>query len=73
MRGGVAHVNPDEVENHYSYCSNWWTNSNSIVKRSIFMDDFVYSVAPTRIKIQDLDALGEDLVDLNLAFGGRRR
>jgi len=71
LRGGVAHVNPDEVENHYAYCSNWWTESNSIVKRSIFMDDFVYSVAPTRIKVQDLDALGEDLVDLNLAFGGR--
>ncbi len=66
LRGGVAHVDPDEVEDHYSYCSNWWTDSNSIVKRSVFMEDFVYSVAPTRIKIQDLDALGEDLVDLNL-------
>ena len=73
LRGGVAHVDPAEVENHYSYCSNWWTDSNSIVKRSIFMEDFVYSVAPTRIKIQDVDALGEDLVDLNLAFGGRRQ
>ena len=73
LRGGVAHVNPDEVENHSSFCSNWWTNSNSIVKRSIFMEDYVYSVADTRIKIQDVDALGADLVDLNLAFGGRRR
>jgi Beta propeller domain len=71
LRGGVAHVDPDEVEDHYSYCRNWWTDSNSIVKRSVFMDDFVYSVAPTRIKVQDLDALGEDLVDLNLARQAR--
>jgi uncharacterized secreted protein with C-terminal beta-propeller domain len=71
LRGGVAHVNPAEVENHYAFCSNWWTESNSIVQRSIFMDDFVYSVAPTHIKVQDLDALGADLVDVNLAFRGR--
>jgi hypothetical protein len=61
----------DPATTAYGSCGNWWTNSNSVVKRSIFMDDFVYSVAPTHIKVQDLDALGADLVDVNLAFRGR--
>ncbi len=72
LQGGVAHINPDEVENHRSFCSNWWTNSNSIVKRSIFMDNYVYSVDPMHIRIQDVDALGEDLVDLDLAVRRHR-
>lgn len=32
-------------------CGNWWTNSNSPVKRSVFMDDYVYSVAMDEIRV----------------------
>ena len=63
-RGGVSHVDPSATD--YGACSNWWTNSSSVVKRSIFMDDFVYSVALDQIKIQNLAALGQDLANVSL-------
>ncbi|MFH1436589.1 MAG: beta-propeller domain-containing protein [Pseudomonadota bacterium] len=62
--GGVAHADPGE-ESGYN-CGNWWTNSNSLVKRSIFMEDYVYSIALDLIKINRVDALGDDLVDIPL-------
>ena len=52
--GGVPHAVADG-ENYK--CYNWWTNSNSKVKRSIFMDDYVYSVAMDEVKIAHIDAL----------------
>jgi len=36
------------------------------VKRSIFLDDLVYSVATDRIKVQRLNKLGKDVADLAL-------
>jgi hypothetical protein len=60
-RGGVSHVEPG-LEKSSNACSNWWTDSNSIVKRSIFMDNYVFSVALHRIKIASLDDLGQDIV-----------
>lgn len=59
--GGVSHVEPGSKESCYT-CFNWWTSSNSVVKRSIFMDDYVYSVALDQIKINHIDKLGEDLM-----------
>ncbi|MBM4354802.1 MAG: hypothetical protein FJ109_13605 [Deltaproteobacteria bacterium] len=44
--GGVPH--PMSTSNQ---CFNWWTNSNSQVKRSIFMDDWAYSVAMDEVRI----------------------
>jgi hypothetical protein len=56
--GGVSHG----VTGADPYgCGSWWTDSNSQVQRSIFMDDYVYSVAPDMIKINRLDSLGTDL------------
>jgi hypothetical protein len=60
----VSHVNPETTD--YGSCGNWWTDSNSVVKRSIFMDDFVYSVALDQIKIQNVEALGQDVATVNL-------
>ena len=55
--GRIAHRAPESDYAEYSACYNWWTDSNSIVKRSIFMDDYVYSVDPTVINIAPLDNL----------------
>ncbi|MFH2009040.1 MAG: beta-propeller domain-containing protein [bacterium] len=71
-RGGVAHLNPEDIENQSSFCRNWWTSSNSLVKRSVFMDDYVYSVAPGRILIQHVDDLGTNVADVAL-FRQRQR
>ncbi|MGA1865485.1 MAG: beta-propeller domain-containing protein [bacterium] len=64
-RGRVSHMEPS-YENWRSMCANWWTDSDSVVQRSIFMDDYVYSVAMDKIIINHLDYLGEDINILEL-------
>jgi hypothetical protein len=47
-------------------CRTWWSRANSAVKRSIFLDDLVYSIADDRVKVQRLDHLGTDVADIAL-------
>lgn len=47
-------------------CATWWSNANSTVKRSVFLDDLVYSVATDKVKVQKLGHLGTDLATLSL-------
>jgi hypothetical protein len=56
--GGVAHGKEG------ASCKEWWSASTSAVKRSIFMDDLVFSIADDRMKVQRLDKLGEDVADI---------
>jgi Beta propeller domain len=59
-RGRVAHPN-NGTEYDDATCGNWWTNANSAVERSIFMDNFIYSVARDVMRVQNLDAMGTDV------------
>jgi beta propeller domain-containing protein len=66
--GRIAHSEPETDYDYSSSCNNWWTSGNSKVKRSVFMDDFVYSVAPDLINVSALSDLGHlvssiDLID----------
>lgn len=56
-RAGISHLDPESPVT----CSNWWTNANSIVKRSIFMDDYVFSIAMDKIKIAKLENPVQDI------------
>jgi hypothetical protein len=47
-------------------CGTWWANANSMVKRSVFVDDLVYSIAMDRAKVQKMGHLGEDVATLSL-------
>jgi len=47
-------------------CFRWWSDASSHVKRSIFLDDLVYSVALDKMKVQRLDRLGVDVADIPL-------
>ena len=47
-------------------CSNWWTQANSVVKRSVFLGNLVYSIASDRVKVQRLGKLGRDVADIGL-------
>jgi hypothetical protein len=47
-------------------CNTWWSNASSAVKRSVFLDDLVYSIAGDRAKVQRLGRLGVDVADLSL-------
>jgi Beta propeller domain len=58
--GSIAHTKIG------SSCSAWWSKATSEVKRSIFVDDLIYSVALDRIKVQRMNALGLDIADLSL-------
>jgi uncharacterized secreted protein with C-terminal beta-propeller domain len=62
-RGGVPHAAPQQSR---SACSNWWTQATSQVKRSVFMDDYVYSIAQDLVQVANVNALGSPLVSLTL-------
>lgn len=47
-------------------CSTWWSHAQSAVKRSIFLDDLVYSIAGDRAKVQRMGRFGIDVADLSL-------
>ncbi len=47
-------------------CGTWWSNASSAVKRSVFLDDLVYSIAGDRVKVQRMSHFGEDVADLSL-------
>jgi len=47
-------------------CGTWWSNANSAVKRSVFLDDLVYSIATDRLKVQRLKHFGKDVADISL-------
>jgi uncharacterized secreted protein with C-terminal beta-propeller domain len=47
-------------------CFNWWQNPNSQVKRSIFIEDYVYSLSGTRLKVNAVADLATDLVSQSL-------
>jgi uncharacterized secreted protein with C-terminal beta-propeller domain len=64
--GGVPHEAPESEQEYRGACSNWWTRSNSIVKRSIFMEDWVYSITLNEIKIAAIDDLSNPIKTLDL-------
>jgi hypothetical protein len=64
--GGISHEAPEEDFGYNSACNNWWTNSNSKVKRSIIMDDYVYSVAMDQINISYIDDLEHPVSTIDL-------
>ena len=68
--GGIAHASPSDQPQDYGYyaggCYNWWTRSSSSVKRSIFMDDYVYSVADDAIVISHINALDSPVANVPL-------
>ncbi len=64
-RGRVAHPKAGGSYDDNG-CSNWWTRASSVVQRSVFMDDFVYSIAQDVMRVQNVDALGTDVASVAL-------
>ncbi len=65
--GGVDHGANGASGANRASCNTWWAEASSHVKRSIFMDDLVFSIATDRMKVQRLDHLGQDVGDIALA------
>ena len=63
LRGQVEHPMPE-----YASCGNWWTQASSQVKRSIIIDNYVYSLSDDLLKVNSLDDLSTDLVTVPLSL-----
>jgi len=61
--GGIPH---ELAEDPDVSCFNWWTKSGSQVKRSILMDDWVFSIALDEIRVAPIDSLGGTPTVVNL-------
>jgi hypothetical protein len=59
--GRVPHAVAPDVS-----CGNWWTNGSSTVKRSLFLDQYVYSVSDSELKVRDVSTLGTELKTVSL-------
>ena len=66
LKGKVAHPQTTSGGYDSGACSQWWTQASSEVKRSVIMDDFVYSISDKRVKINGLANLAIDLAVLPL-------
>ena len=64
-RGQVAHPNAPNGYDSMA-CSNWWTQASSEVKRSVIMDDFIYSISARRVKVNGLGNLASDIAEISL-------
>jgi hypothetical protein len=68
--GGIPHAAPQTNTPYGTSCGTWWSDSTSMVKRSIIASDetdtWVYSVTEDEIKVANLASLGTpvDTVDL---------
>jgi hypothetical protein len=49
-----------------SRCDRWWSQSTSSVKRSLFLDDQVWSITMDQAKVQKLATLGLEWANLRL-------
>lgn len=59
-RGRVAHPKGSAT------CSNWWTDASSQVERSVIMDDFVYSISKSLMKVSSLTSPSTDVAQVTL-------
>ena len=48
-------------------CNKWWTDANSLVKRSIFMDDFVYGLSDGQLRVANLSSMSRVLQSVPLS------
>ncbi|WP_437755717.1 beta-propeller domain-containing protein [Sorangium sp. So ce1389] len=56
--GGVPHPLPDTSADPYAVsCGNWWSQASSFVKRSVFLEDHVYSVSEDEIRVAHVNDL----------------
>jgi hypothetical protein len=66
LLGGVSHPLARQETFSGSSCWSWWTQSTSLVKRSVFLEDFVFSLTTDELRVQDTRALGVDLARVDL-------
>jgi hypothetical protein len=66
LQRGFARLGGIDHGAHGANCKSWWSRSSSLVKRSVILDDLVYSIAEDRVKAQRFAAFGRDAADLDM-------
>jgi hypothetical protein len=64
--GGIPHAEAETEDDNWGECGHWWTDPNTKVKRSVFMEDFVYSIAPDLINVSAIDDLAHPVSTVDL-------
>jgi uncharacterized secreted protein with C-terminal beta-propeller domain len=67
LDGGFKRLGAVDHGRRGAHCDTWWSDAGSAVKRSIFLDDLVYSVAADRVKVQRMGRFGQDVANIALA------
>ena len=65
-RGRLPFVDPAQAVASGASCGVWWSDSTSLVKRSIFMDDFVLGLSATQLRAASLADLSTVIATLPL-------
>jgi hypothetical protein len=47
-------------------CNTWWTDATSLVKRSVFMDDWIYGISDTELRVSALASMSTVLQTVTL-------
>ncbi len=47
-------------------CDTWWSSATSVVRRSVLIDDLVFSIAEDRMRVRRLGPPGADVADIPL-------
>ncbi|HMA93975.1 MAG TPA: beta-propeller domain-containing protein [Polyangiaceae bacterium] len=56
--GRLPFLDPSNVAAGTS-CGKWWTDSTTLVKRSIFMDDWIYGLSDAQLRVASLSSMAE--------------
>ncbi len=62
VKGKVTHNEDDELDRYY-----WWGSPN-IVRRSLYMDDVLYTVSENKIKANDLGNIDKEIKEIKLPY-----
>ena len=66
--GRIAHPSTPSGGYNSNGCGNWWENASSEVRRSVFMDNWVYSVSNREIRVSNMSALSAPVAVLDLTL-----
>ena len=65
VEGGFKRLGEVDHGTRGAKCQTWWSQANSVVKHSIFLDDLIYSIASNRLKIQHIKKFGTNMTNIN--------
>ena len=66
LKGKISHYEGDEGEKWY-----WWQSPSS-VRRSLYMDDVLYTISAKYIKMNDLEDIEEEINEVELPYNEGR-